>query len=387
LVVTTPACLATTFSASATRSVVGSAERTLPGSLVIDVSPNLAPLTASTPFSMGFGYDAGVASGAFVVDANCPVARVLTASVELTLVDGGVGARQTFPAPGPWSLPFTEGCAGGTFTATARLFEQGKDTGAIDRTTSFTAPAQTVTLGTITPTQFTASCGGGASGTVAVALAEGSCEAAKVTWSQRSGPAITQTSQGRSLTFQTVASGFEVVGTTLGFDAVVSAGVGNQATASAELSIGAPRFVAFAHHLEPLQPTAEDLITATVTVTNQSACLADQLVVSELATDLVPDSASAKLDGRPIAAQTNEHTLVVAPFALEGHQTRLLTFSARPRLLGRLTLQGGATLRGVPVEVTVEAAPPVAACGCSTVDASLGLLGLLAWRRRRAKAA
>ncbi len=383
LSVTAPECLATTFSASATRSVVGSTDVTAPGTLAVEISPNLAPANSTTPFSMAFSYDAGIASGEFTVGAICPSARELSASVEVALLDGGVVARQTFPAPGPWSLAFTQGCAGGSFVATARLFERGRDTGAFDRTMAFTAPAQQVSAGAITPTTFTASCGAGAHGTVRVALAPGSCEAGSVTWSQRAGPAITPIAQeGRDLTFQTVSTGFELVGTTVVVDAEVSAGPTNHATASAELHIDGPRFVSLKPDLAPVLVTTEELVVATVLISNESECAADALVLSNDVGGLVVDLSSVRLDGRPIAAQLLDQTLVLEPFALDGKQARALTFAARPRLLGTPRLASSATLRGVPVDLAPTTTPGSTPCGCSSLDASLGLLALLAWRRR-----
>lgn len=379
LIDSTGVCVATTVIAGAQREVVGEqlGRRSASGSLVVEVLPELAPLNASTPITLTVDAGAGIVSGELDVSASCLAQRALTAEISVDTL-----AQGTFVAPGAWALPVPGGCAGGTWTVTARLFEDGGFTGAQTQQ-QLTTEAAPVAVGTLDAGALLASCGVGFAADVTLEPAEGSCLSADVSWRAVSGPALeTPSGTGSTLALQSVARDLSVVGQTLALEFTVSGGPGSSVTETRSLPISVEPFITVASRIDPPLAQLEDGRTYVFTLSNTLPCEVSGLTV-KLPVRRV-DSASVLLDGVPATASQTD----------DGLELSAVTLGAAPlelRVKGSAVLFSGSApdasvwLNGVKVSRDNAATNP-RGCGCTSLDGALLALGLLLLRPRRRSA-
>lgn len=390
LQVEAPACESATVHAEATRSVVSMSNSTTGiGVLEVNVVANLDPINASTAFSMGLSYDAGasVAAGTFFVGANCLEARSLTSTVEILRLDGGVVANGTFsPVPGGWSLPVPGGCNGGDYLARARLFSDGGATGAIDQA-PIHAEQLLVGAGELSPTSIEAICGVGAGARLSLAAPAGTCSAATVSWSVVGGPAVIfSNGGGREVDVQTADTSFSLLGRSIDLAVFIDAGHGNSLAVERSITITGPRFVTIEPSVSPLNATSEDLLVASLAVTNTSDCAVDALSLTAQLSGLVPDLSTVRTARGALTAQPVDGELKFDELSLSAHESLTVRFEARPRVLGSPRVTGAAFVRGLPVDRANSERLNSNGCGCTSLPGLAPMLWLLAFhahRRRR----
>lgn len=390
LLVTAPSsCVASTERFVARRQVIGEVAGRLSaeGSLVVELTPDLDPLDAGTPFTVSATGDAGVFAGLLEVIASCLAQRPLEA--EVTVSQGGVALQAgRFPAPGPWSLPVSGACLGGTFEISAALFEGGVDTGA-RATTSVTMRSSPVAIGDLAPATLAVQCGVGASGVVALAQPAWACRTADLTWRRVAGPELEVSSgTGERAALQTTARDWSAAGQALVLEWHVDGGVGNSLREARTVHLTVEPFLSTSVRLEPALVAEESVFRARVTVANPSACDVEGVELELPFSGATPEPGTVRVDGLPVEAAAAGGTLRLAGVAVPAGGAVEVSVLARPKLLGSPALAAAARLNGQLVSTDVSAPAGAPGCGCGTGgDAGL-LLALLAfsrWRRRPAR--
>ncbi len=371
------ACIATHVSATARRQVLGeqNGRVSAPGSLEVEVVPDLQPLGASTPFSFTVDAGAGLASGTIEVSASCLDQRELTAELSLD-----TGAQGTFAAPGDWALTIPGGCTGGTWNVTARLLEHGVFTGAQAQRT-VTTEATPVAVGQLDVTTLNASCGAGVTRQVVLQPVDGTCLSADVSWRALSGPPLEMsTGTGATVSLQTAAHDLSVVGQTIELEFTVSSGAGNSMTQTRSLPISIEPFVTATTRLEPPLAQLEDGRTYVFTLTSALACEVSGLTV-KLPLRRV-DATSVLIDGQHVEAGVSANELELGAVTLGSNPVEIRVQGSGV-LLGGDVPQASVWLNGVRVSQDPEVAAPKK-CGCSSLDgAVIGFWWLVLMFRRR----
>lgn len=388
LVVAPVTCVPLQVTARARQQVVGEVfgRSSDAGTLVVDITPDTAPLGPTTQFASTFQGDAGVVFGDVTLSASCLAQRSLASEISVssgpTLL-----TTQRFPAPGPWALAVPGGCAGGAFDVVAELVEDGGLTGArASGTVSF--PSTPARVGMLSATRVDVVCGQGAQASLSLLPEAGSCGTSELSWVATAGPALSQTSgAGDQVPLQTAALDFSSVGQTVTLRFAADGGPGNVDVADRVVELGVLPFVELSVKAQPPLRREEEPLTLEVSVRNTTACDVDGLSL------LLPVEGgralldSVRFDGATPAAQETPSGLRIEGLKLGGGATATFTLAVRPRLLGAPTLVPQAELAGYPVSTLATPGPGATGCGCASL-ADLGWwgLGLLALVRRRRRA-
>lgn len=381
-------CVGSTERFVARRQVVGetAGRVSAPGTLVVELTPDFDPLDATAAFALTAGGDGGVFSGALSVTAPCLAQRALEADVSIS--QGGAAlATQRFPVPGPWSLPVSGACLGGTFEVSAVLLEDGADTGA-----RANAPVTTgvvpVALGALAPAQLEVQCGAGFSGTLTLAPVAGACSAADYGWRVVAGPALESSAgAGTTALIQSAARDWSAAGQTLTLEWSADAGPGNTLAETREVALTVAPFLETAVTLEPVLLQEESYFRARVRVANPSACVVAGVELELPFGGATPMPGSVRLDGAPASAELSSGTLRVPAVVVPAGGQVELSVLARPKLLGRPSLSASARLNGQLVSTEASAPGASSGCGCSSPGGAfwLGALAFARWRRRAAR--
>ncbi len=379
-------CVPTRVVAVARRQVVGEQLGRLSdaGLLVVDVSPNIVPLDATTPLTVTAAMDAGVASGQLSVTTTCLPQRRLEA--EVTVFDGTTPtASARFSTPGGWSLPVPGGCAGGTRDIVARLFEDGGATGAEARAT-VALDVIPVAVGAQSVGRLEVFCGVGARSTVSLLPVAGACQSAETSWRVVSGPSL-NASGGTGSTFelQSTATDFSIVGQQLVLEWTVDAGGTNVATASRTIELDVRPFVEIDVQSSPVLRREEETFQLEVTLRNTTACAVDGLTLEVPVSGAVPMLGSVRVDGRPVPAHLEGSALVIEAVSLPADGRAVVRLDAYARLLSTPGAAPVASLHGLVVSTRAPAAVTPTGCGCTGAQAPswLAFAGLLLLARRR----
>lgn len=345
--------------------------------LVVNLVKVLAPIE-DAGYQLSGSYDPSSATytGRADVDVNCIAERGLTAEIRLDRVDAGTEAQTVAAVGEPFSLSVPTGCAGGEFVVTAELLADGGSTGRV-QTDSFTAPVVPVEVGPIDRSSLGAACGAGASGELSTSAL--GCTGARVSWERISGPALVEEQlAGESVTVRTVETELNaLIGQTLRIRVQAEGGPGNVDSEEVGLTIvPEPRFVGVRHRSDtPIAPEGRVMGIA-VELTNASDCGLTGVDFEEMLDGLAFVPGSARVGGQPVEAVAEGGVLRVSGIELPARATVVLTYSARPPLLGSPRPSGTAYLRGVPLSTEnagfgggVRAG---SGCGCSGSTGGLG---------------
>lgn len=390
LLVTAAECVGGQLTATARRRVVGGQLLSDAGTIVIDLQANVAPLDATTPFTLTAAGDAGVVFGELSVLATCQAQRALEAQVSvfgagMTLITDG-----TFDASGPWSLPVPNGCAGGNFEIVARLFEDGGDTGASDRQTVMLSGTP-VAVGAQSVSQLLARCGEGVRSTVSLLPVAGTCAATETSWRQVSGPPLSATSGvGPSFELQTERTDVSMAGERLVIEWSVDGGGGLVATETRTLDVSVDPFVLVSVRSSPVLRREESAYELELTLKNTTACAADGLTLEVPFSGATPVLDSVLVDGVRTAARLQDGALVLDGVGLPADGAVVIRLAARARLLATPSVDPVVSLHGLVVSMTAPDGMPVpSGCGCTSGTDVAGAISLallvLARRRRRAE--
>ncbi len=377
-VYSTDSCGNGTVSGQVTYSVAG---QSASSTVTVDVVPTATPPTG---FSMGYGFDAGLALGRFsVAGAGCITPGRFTADVVAN--DMATGARvaaipQQDVATNPsWQMPIIGACNGGTYEVIGTLYPSMLTDRAVSTLGHTDAGVAAI------DTALDVSCTGGVDGTVQVSTVPGSCQGQTYVWEQLSGPALqSDLRDGGSIHVASMEPGFELIGETIRWRVTATAGPGNTAATEFDVRLR-HRFIELAHAVGPQAASSDDLQTVTIKVRNTEPCGASAIELDELPTGLQPIAASARVDGEVVAsAVRGDGHLVVGPFPVSASQTREVTYLARVPLFSRPAPSGVAMMKGEEVSLSEGLVFPVAAgCGCSSSGSLLLLASLVAMTKRR----
>ncbi len=389
LTVIAPACavVPTRVNASAVRRVWGdpSGRTSDAGTLVVDVDP-IAPLAASTAFSIGVQGDAGVLFGLLEVDAGClderaAVARVTVSSAGMPVARGDFAVKD-----GGWNLPIPGGCSGATYDVVAQLLENGVPTGASDQG-AVTLPFTPAGIGALSSDRLDVSCGVGARASVTLLRAPNTCAASSFSWRAVSGPALTVTSgTGDTLELQSEALDFSVVGEQVALEWTADAGAGNSASATRQIELGVLPFIEVSVKARPPLRREEETVVLDVMLLNTTACAVDGLSVALPASGGTLILDSILVDGLRATARSTIEGPVVEGISVPAAGVSTIRLSVRSRLLSSPSIQPAASLRGYVVSIQPAVGSPATGCGCSQVEVSALVLAGLAFLRRRRSA-
>ena len=376
-------CIAQQVTATARRQVIGEDGGRIspPATLVVDLVPDTAPLTAATGFSISVGGDAGVLFGVVNTDAGCLNERGATAQLTVFnagrfVVDGG------FQAQGGWALPAPGGCAGGTYEVIGALFENGTFTGATDRgsVTLLYTPAK---VGTLSAERVEVTCGAGASAQLNLMPAPNACGAAALSWRVVSGPPLaTMSGSGAALTLQTESLDYSAVGQQVVLLWAADAGAGNTDVATRTVELGVRPFLEVAVKVRPPLRREEEAVALEITLTNATDCAVEGLVLTLPLSGASPILESALIGEVHAAARLTDEGVVVEGVAVPAQGKTTVSLSARARLLSSPAIAPVAFLRGYQVSTALPIAAPATGCGCSELASPFFMLVLLVLRRR-----
>jgi uncharacterized protein (TIGR03382 family) len=386
LLVTAPAtCEPLRLVASAVRQVVGETAGRVSdaGLLVVDVTPDLSPLGPSTPVAIAVAGDAGIVFGSIDAGVSCIDARGVSA--EIVLSQGGTQvASNTVGVPSDWSFVVPGGCSGGRYEVEARLLQDGGFTGAsvVGEVTLAESP---VAIGALSSGRIDAQCGTGVSVDLTLEPVAGACSAAEYHWRAISGPQLEVTEgAGSSLSLQTVARDFSLVGQPIVLEWSADAGTGNTEVATRTIEIGVQPFVEVSAKANPPLRREEEPVTFEITLRNQSACAVSGLAVTVPVSGGTPLLESVLVDGVRAVAQNTPDGIFLSDVALPPSGAVLVTLSVRPRLLGDVSVTSLVALQGYVVSTSSVSGPAPTGCGCTSAAPlwSLAGLALLLLRRR-----
>ncbi|HLL81584.1 MAG TPA: hypothetical protein VK420_02990, partial [Longimicrobium sp.] len=394
IVIVAPECVSGTASFTATPYTSGDPTRQAGPSAAhsVDIQTVLVPLS-SGGISIDGRLEAGSAqvSGSVSSNANCAQRRGLSAVMELRDGAGAViGSPQTVPLTGPqpaadwrFTLP-PVGCAGGSFLVNGQLVDQGGP-GPSAQWGPVVLPRQEAAISEVTVVQAPeASCGvdGVARATFEARadLGAGSCQDVTVTWEQLSGAPVAAAPARGSQVSLTAEGGFEaLIAEPLRFRVTADAGGGNAASREISIPVSVGNLVVVRHRTDVPVASESGILGVEVALTNQSGCAVSGAEYREMLDGLRLVLGSARLDGVPVAVTVNGDVMTVPGVDLPPGATRVLTYSARPRLLGRAQPRGQAFLRELAISQPEQGLPPPGSpgCGCSGGGAGLSSAALL----------
>lgn len=325
----------------------------------------------------------GVLAGTVGVDGlNCVARRTgLQARLHFLREDGSeAGPPQTVSVPGTWTHSHQEGC-GGTLQVMGRLLdESGAEVGG-GATAAVSTHGADAALGALADEpSLVAACGQGARGTLTQTVPAEACQAARFSWTQVDGPALTQAAlSGQTVELATQETELDaLVGQRVRVRVTADAGSGNVATREHEVPITAAPFIAVAHETEKPTGSESGLLGVSVGLRNLTACGVSDVLLEESLEGMEYVPGSARLDGQPVDVERVGDTLRVRGLALQGGGVHRFTYVARPRLLGAPRMETRLSLREVPISQGERPVPPASGCGCASGGSGAVTLGLVA---------
>lgn len=372
--------------ATAVRHLVGDPARvSAPGSLVVEIPPDLLALDANTGFGLTAEGDAGLLFGTFQIDAGCLPQRGATVTISASNAGAPSGTTSALAEDGTWELRLAGGCSGGTYDVTAQLFEGGVFTGATAQQ-QVTLPFTAVRVGALSIDRVDVTCGAGASASVRLLPVANACGVAEVSWRETKGPPlVTSAGTGETLTLQTEALDFSVVGQQLAFEFAADAGAGNVDVATRTLELGVQPFLEVDVKARPPLRREEEGASLEVTITNPTDCQVDGISLTLPFSGGSPLLETALLDDRKVPARLTDDGVVIDGVTVPARGAAKLQLTARARLLSTPTVEPVASLNGYVVSTRVPLSAPATGCGCSelTSPAFFVLLTFVLRRRRR----
>jgi MYXO-CTERM domain-containing protein len=170
-----------------------------------------------------------------------------------------------------------------------------------------------------------------------------------------------------------------------------TAGPDNEASREHTLPITVEPFVKVRRRTEVPAASETGLVGVSVDLLNTTACGVTDVSYVETLEGLTYVAGSAKFNGQPVEATWKDGALTVSGLNLAGEGTGMLTYVARPHLVGDRRMSGVALLHDVPISLTEGPGVqvPESGCGCTSsgpgpVVFALGVLGAAVRRRRRA---
>ena len=323
-------------------------------------------------------------------DLDCARERELKAEVSLEPVGGGMAVwTKTVNVAETVSLAESRLC--GRFQVTARL---------VDSTNERSRPTirqvelagAGVALDALPETPLVAECGQRASLTLMPTFPPDACQNPDVTWKFESGPLTVLTPQsGGAVELLTERTDLDSrVGKAVRMK--VTASMGGQTVAGPhEVRITTRPFVEVSRRTELPAASETGLVGVSVDLFNTTECDVSEVRHVEHLRGLSYVEGSAKLDGQPLAhVSWNDATgeLTVEQLELLGQREGMLTYVARPHLVGERLLSGDTWLRGEHISLNDGLdQPPGSGCGCTSSTPGSVLLALAALagatRRRR----
>ena len=372
--------------ATAVRHLVDDPARvSAPGSLVVEIPPDLLALDANTGFGLTAEGDAGLLFGTFQIDAGCLPQRRARVTISATNAGTPSGTTSALAEDGTWNLSLAGGCSGGTYDVTAQLFEGGVFTGATAQQ-QVTLPFTAVQVGALSIDRVDVTCGAGASASVQLLPVANACGVAEVSWRETKGPPlVTSAGTGETLALQTDALDFSVVGQQLAFEFAADAGAGNVDVATRTLELGVQPFLEVDVKARPPLRREEEGASLEVTITNPTDCQVDGISLTLPFSGGSPLLETALLDGHKALARQTDEGVVIDAVTVPARGAAKLQLTARARLLSTPTVEPVASLNGYVVSTRVPLSAPATGCGCSelTSPAFFVLLTFVLRRRRR----
>ncbi len=362
-----------------------------PATITVNVIPDLSPLAAPVPFTMGFNFDGeATVNGTFDATASCLPERGLAGFVEVFREDGGLVAQTLGnPVPSPWSLQLPGICAGGSFGAVGLLFQDGGIIGSDDA--GFFRPSGVVNVGDLSASTLPVSCAGLDSPVTVndVPLVDGGCPlsgAASVLWSQTSGVSLEPAMlEGVTVQAHSTRSLAELIGEMVSWSIVADNGAGQQSSKTDSVVL-VDHFVTVDHTLT--RENADALVTVQVHVTSSETCDVQDVVLHEQPVGLTVIDGTAHVDRDPLGSSRDGGELDLGPFTLAAGQTRVVTYAVRVPLLATPAPVGDAWIKQTSVTIAQVPRAPPDACGCGSSPVAglliaASLVMLRARRRRR----
>lgn len=320
---------------------------------------------------------------------NCAEDRGLQA--DMVLERGGAEiSRSDAGVPGSWALTPPASCSEQTFTVYAEL--PGVPSSRSNEIT-WTSPAGEPALGALDAGTWAARCveleGEGARVVVDGSLhhepGPASCAEQQVQWTQSSGPALTEpTLTGDDAQASAKATRWdEVVGKPIAFDVVARAGSKSSAPETVSAAI-APAELPVTARIEANPPIASEtgVVGLIAHLHNQTGCPIENARWTFLLEGLVPQASGARVDGvlRPLSQVDGSGEITVEGVSVPPFGDTVVSFTARPALLGKPTARGVLTLGlDAPQPVSNEAglgdSVETTGCGCGVGEGS-GAAGL-----------
>ena len=371
-------------------------ERFNTADFIVHLEPNPKPLAQG---AFGLRFDAQDQAVLTSDGLDCLPERNLRATLEFEPV-GTTGATltETVPVPVTWPLPPSLGC--GAYRTTATLTDDTKEKLSpivVER------PGRRAGLSLPEASALKVQCDAPASASIVATLPEDSCQVSKITWTQeplkedegeeaRELLEMSTLDAGRTLTVLTRAGDplEALVGRTVKLRATADSGFGPPVTREHTLSIGVDPFVKVRRRTETPAASETGLVGVSVELLNETACAVDGVVHTEVLRGLSYVGGSARFNGVDLEdtdAWTSETgTLTLKGLRLEGGGKGMLTYVARPHLVGERSMEGTVSLNDTRVSLPEnDGGPPESSCGCSGASSGplLMALGALAFPRRR----
>ncbi|MFP2962430.1 MYXO-CTERM sorting domain-containing protein [Myxococcus sp. 1LA] len=353
--------------------------------LRVQVEPSLEDVsTGSLELGVVPSGDGAVAI-ALDTSLNCVDARTLKARVFLETLSGEALDSAVVPVPGTWRPALPQSCTLESYRVRGELFDDSEGPVREGGRASAEVPNRPLPaqLGALEADALVARCGQGASATLTQMIPPEACGAVAISWSQVSGPALSEVSlAGPSVTVSTQETGLEaLVGQSITLRVLADAGGGNTATTEHVLPIGSERFVDVRHTTESPTASEKGLVGVVVELRNTTACEVGSLRYLERVDGLEWVPGSVKLDGAAVEVQAVDGGFVLEDVRLPSQGSRTLTYVGRSTLLSSPRLGGEVSLNGVPVSGDAEPPAPVSGCGCSGGGSGAAVFGLAALAR------
>lgn len=290
-----------------------------------------------------------------------------------------VGSLDDVSVPGEWTYRHQEGC-GGTLYIRGRLLDaSGAEVGDEAMVAVSTHGADAALESLAEEPSLVAVCGQGARGTLTQTVPAGACQAARFSWTQVDGPALTQAAySGQTVELATQETELDaLVGHRVRVRVTADAGSGNAATREHEVPITAEPFIEAAHETEKPTGSESGLLGVSVGLRNLTTCGVGDVLLEETLEGMEYVPGSARLDGQPVDVERVGDTLRVRGLAFQGGAVHRFTYVARPALLGAPRMATRLSLREVPISLE-RPVPPASGCGCASGGSGAATLGLVA---------
>ena len=385
------------------RHVVGDAGSAW-SDLRVSISTWFTPLSADSGFSLDGTYasfpTSQYSAALGLGSANCIDLRNLRVAIDISLDGGGIEGHldaSVLATPSSFVVGVDAGCAGGQYFVNGALsgnLGSGGVPSSLAINDTFMAPPLDAKLGEIDAGRLVATCEKDSLGDIEVPIPQDACKSEDIFWEQDGGPQLDLAAlRGPGVTLKTLDAGLDqCVGLQVQLFVTAKNGLGSVATVSRTLTIEADPFVDVRHFTDAPIVDESGVLTMVVELTNRTACGVTGTNYDEQLDGLRYVTGSARFDGLEVDASVDGGVLHVLGLDLPAMASHLLSYAARPPLLGRPAPAGMAQLRGVQISEgwqglgSPDRKLPGCGCGMAPTELAFGALGLVAFaalRRRR----